>query len=217
VFLFLAFSFLWNDLIDYFTGKDFYAHPDRALPSGRLRPAVAAGAIVCLLAVAALLATLLPPGGMLRMGVFFGLSGIYSFGLKQYFPIFATPLWCGVVSALAVYCVGGSTPFFILIFIYLYIREITLDARDAAADARLAVLKTLPDLVGPLGMELIVAMLAATGLAVALGMAAPVASIVSLLILSFLLFSFFLRWTPQKTLRLLGHAMLPGIALVLFV
>lgn len=134
--IFLLFSFSFNDLIDYKSGKDIDCHPSRPLPSGRLSYRTAKSISFLLLASG------LGTAWMLSKDLFFVLlscyvlSALYTILLKKYVPTVATPIWCMVVSLLALFPSSVDFAGYILFFAFFYSREVLLDFRDASHDAK---------------------------------------------------------------------------------
>jgi len=123
IFLFLLFSYIWNDYID--ADMDVLGHPKRPIPSGRLSESFARNFSVSLFFLGFCLDSM--------MTLPYVLSGIYS-PIKKRYPKFATSFWVLSVTLVVTFKthIGGFTP--ILFFILLYLHELYLDFRDKDID-----------------------------------------------------------------------------------
>ena len=138
--LFLIFSFLINDLLDFMSGKDQLCHPERPLPSGRLSSRTSAIASIVTLTAIVIASSQFAAFQQASLLVGLMLSVVYSLSIKRLFPAVGTLVW--VLSVMVVFLgVFGhvlsiiSYATFALIF---YAREILLDIRDADTDEILA-------------------------------------------------------------------------------
>jgi 4-hydroxybenzoate polyprenyltransferase len=147
-FFFLTFSFAANDVLDFVTGKDVVCHPSRPLPSRRigLGAAIAVSAVpfVCGMVVA----LRLPHHGLAFAVGACSISILYSMFLKRLYPMVATPLWCATVTGVVLWPTSLSLSAYLIVFMFLYGRELLLDLEDVAGDDRFAVLRSLPSHLG---------------------------------------------------------------------
>lgn len=137
-FLFLTFSFLINDLVDFMTGKDLICHPRRPLPSGRLTVKVSAVGAAVVLVLLLSLSSFTTGSSFQTISIMIatGLSFIYSLAAKRLFPAIGTIVW---VIAVAIAFLGAMKsiqplPVYFLFFLTFYSRELLLDIRDINAD-----------------------------------------------------------------------------------
>lgn len=147
-FLFLFGSFLFNDLMDFWSGKDHVCHPNRPLPSSRLTASfssiVTTVSFVSCLAISAAIG----PDFLALTGCCLLVSAVYSSFLKRHHPVIATPLWCAATVAMFLYFLDASLIAYGLSFAAVLGRELLLEERDSASDEAFAKSYTYSGLLG---------------------------------------------------------------------
>jgi len=146
VLLFLFFSFLFNDLVDY--EMDRVGHSNRALPQGRLTKQISLWASLVTLFAGFVIIQVLISELLLFFVILYSTSAFYSAILKHYVPAIATPIWSLIVTFLILYVVKADIWVYILVFSFFFARELLLDYRDKEADKIFSATKSLPNLLG---------------------------------------------------------------------
>jgi 4-hydroxybenzoate polyprenyltransferase len=145
-FLFLSLSFLFNDIMDFLTGRDLLAHPERPLPSGA---ASLSGATIATAGLALVYLSFIAAYEADRF-LFFSslalLSALYSIGLKMKLPVVATPLWSLALTFLVLWPADAKLAHYVAFFCFFYGRELLLDIRDSDADAFFSIPGRIPRL-----------------------------------------------------------------------
>jgi len=143
-FIFLLFSFTFNDLVDY--EQDKKAHPDRALPKGILskRESIILSIILLLIGVSLLFNNQFYSYFL----IFYIASIIYSAFLKKIVPSIATFIWVLLIVFLVLLPLEAGIIEYLLVFSFFYFRELLLDLRDSKTDDQYCKTKSLPTLLG---------------------------------------------------------------------
>ncbi len=134
VFLGLAFTYSFNDFVDFLSGKDDICHPNRPLPSGRIGLRSAAWYVLLLFASSVTGALVLEVQSIMPLyALIFG-GVLYSAFFKYRLPVLATPFWCLLVALLIQEAMEASSAMLIGIWFIVMARELLLDLRDAESD-----------------------------------------------------------------------------------
>jgi len=133
VFVFLVFSFTFNDLIDFLSGKDVDCHPNRALPSRRLSSLVAVVISGFSLTTGLLLSVTINAS---VLAICFVLSALYSVFFKYLIPSLATILWCAIITIITLWPHCPDPIIYLLFGCFFYAREVLLDYRDLDKDLK---------------------------------------------------------------------------------
>lgn len=148
LFLFLTSSYLFNDIMDFRSGRDLLCHPTRALPSGRLSQQTSLTVTVLLASTGMILSLAIGFGAFALVLSCFGISMVYSVFLKRQFPLVATPLWCAATVALFLYSFDAGSVSYLIAFCVVFGRELLLEERDGDGDKLLAISPTFPEIFG---------------------------------------------------------------------
>lgn len=124
VLTFLLFSYLFNDVVD--ADMDQLAHPERAIPSGRLTLTTAT---ITALALAFTTIYLLPIAVWCLIA-----SAVYSWPLKRYYPLVATWFWVSSVVGMVALTTEANSYILLIFFVGLTWHEMLLDLRDQKTD-----------------------------------------------------------------------------------
>ena len=141
---FLCFSFLFNDIIDFYYNKDKYCHPKRPLPSGKISIKLAFIYTILLLSLTIIFSIYYSHEIILFMLI---CSVLYSYFLKKYIPLFATIFWVFIVTFGFLYINNPDITIYITTFLIFYSREIILDLRDVKTDLIYCETKSLPAII----------------------------------------------------------------------
>ena len=148
--LFLFFSFLLNDYLDFKSGKDIICHPKRPLPSGRIDEKTARLVLVCLgITLFSTSIAFLDLMGVTTILLVTVISYIYSSFLKRLHPIIGTIVWCGAVTIAFLAPFGTEITVYLVFFLAFYSRELILDFRDDISDRHFSKSLTFGGLAGP--------------------------------------------------------------------
>ena len=133
VLLAMLFSFSFNDLMDYLSGRDQHCHPNRPLPSGRLN--VSGAILTCAILSFGMAAALLVSSIAVSAPLVLFLGGIlYSINFKRLLPILATPFWCALLAFVLATAIGFGAWGFMGLWVSILACELVLDLRDADSD-----------------------------------------------------------------------------------
>lgn len=144
--LFLLFSFAFNDWVD--APKDAVGHPHRAIPSGKLTRNEAFGIWLTLFVFGIAWAALFLQEYLLSFAVIYLFSVAYSFHLKPFVPVLATPVWSAAIAILFVQPFTQNILFFLAAGALMYSYELMLDYRDRRADKEFCATPTAANLLG---------------------------------------------------------------------
>lgn len=139
-FIFLLFSYIFNDIVDY--KEDKLAHPSRPLPKGIIN-LTECKIIAIIIAILGL--------GVAYLSEFFTFfiilylsSILYSYIFKKIIPSIGTLFWVILVVLLLLYPLNVSFIEYSLVFSFFYARELLLDYRDKKTDDKFCKSKSLP-------------------------------------------------------------------------
>lgn len=156
--LLLAFSYSFNDILDYALGNDCEAHPHRPLPSGALSLKNALIGCVGLAMLFCLQIVWMPSVSekqVLLGGI--AISALYSLFLKRWYPGFAMPIWSTMTVVVFLQATHVEPIYYVLCAVFFVGRELLLDVRDEKTDKKLARLPSLATLLGVWARPLAVA------------------------------------------------------------
>ncbi len=141
-FIFLLFSFIFNDIVDY--RQDKLAHPDRALP--RKRITLSESIFLAIYLAAAGLIISYSFHYFILFAIFYSASIIYSALLKKVIPSIALFFCVLIGTFLFLFPVKASVIEYLLVFFFSSAREFLLYYRDRITDNKFSLTKSLPNL-----------------------------------------------------------------------
>jgi len=144
----LAFSFGFNDLVDFRSGKDDVCHPDRPLPCGVVSERIVLVVLTVLVATLGASVFQLTANFSAPIVLFFG-GILYSRWLKRLIPVVATPFWCALL-AFSIFSALGLRPIEgVSVWLLILARELVFDLRDKDADFQFNKRKNIAMLLSP--------------------------------------------------------------------
>lgn len=150
----MLFSFIFNDLTDYTSGKDNICHPDRPLPSGRLRPET--GVILAILLGSFFVIQIIVSSEIHWAAIALFLGGAtYSANLKRFVPQIATPFWCLLLAFVLSSALNFDTLGTIALWLSILSRELVLDIRDASYDFQFNQKRNIAFILNPYEWEVV--------------------------------------------------------------
>ncbi len=144
--LFLLFSFAFNDWVD--SPKDVVGHPHRAIPSGKITRTQSGFIFSALFITGVSYSILLLDQYLIGFMCIYVLSVLYSFILKPYLPVLATPVWSASIAILFVQPFTNQLTVYFAIASIVYGYEMLLDYRDRDSDKQFCKTPTLANILG---------------------------------------------------------------------